>query len=67
MVEINNIPFSTNQNLESVITNIARKGIKLDHFNYKQYVDYAHRVNSKLSILPVIVMFISQSMQEEFY
>ena len=59
MVEINNIPFTTNENLESVITGIARKGMKLDHFNYKQYVDVAHRLNSKLPIPPIIVMFNS--------
>ena len=51
MVEINNIPFTTDETLESVITDIARKGMKLDHFNYKQYVDFAHRLNSKLLIL----------------
>ena len=62
MVEINNIPFTTNENLESVITDIARKGMKLDHFNYKQYVDVAHRLNSKLPIPPIIVMFNSRSM-----
>ena len=36
MVEINNILFTTDENLESLITDIARKGMKLDHFNYKQ-------------------------------
>ena len=35
MVEINNMPFTTDENLESVITDVARKGMKLDHFNYK--------------------------------
>ena len=67
MVEINNIPFTTDENLESVITYIVKKGMKLDHFNYKQYVDVAHRLNSKLPIPPIIVMFNSRSMQEEFY
>ena len=67
MVEINNIHFTTDENLESVITDTARKGIKLDHFNYKQYVDVAHRLNSKLSIAPIVVMFNSRSMQDEFY
>ena len=62
MVEINNIPFTTDENLESVITDIAKKGMKLDHFNYKQYVDVAHRLNSKLPIPPIIVMFNSRSM-----
>ena len=62
MVEINNIPFTTDENLESVITYIAKKGMKLDHFNYKQYVDVAHRLNSKLPIPPIIVMFNSRSM-----
>ena len=33
--------------------------MKLDHFNYKQYVDTAHRLNSKLPIPPIIVMFNS--------
>ena len=65
MVEINSIPFTTNENLESVITDIARKGMKLDHFNYKQYVDVAHRLNSKLPVPPIIVMFNSWSMREE--
>ena len=41
MVEINNIPFKTDENLEAVITDIARKGMKLDPFNYKQHVDVA--------------------------
>ena len=59
MVEINNIPFTTDENLESVITYIVKKGMKLDHFNYKQYVDVAHRLNSKLPIPPIIVMFNS--------
>ena len=36
MVEINNILFTTDENLESLITDVARKGMKLDHFNYKQ-------------------------------
>ena len=54
MFEINNIPFTTDENLESVITDIARKSMKLDHFNYKQYVDVAHRLNSKLTI-PLII------------
>ena len=62
MVEINNIPFTTDENLESVITYIVKKGMKLDHFNYKQYVDVAHRLNSKLPIPPIIVMFNSRSM-----
>ena len=35
MVEINNMPFTTDENLESTITDVARKGMKLDHFNYK--------------------------------
>ena len=34
MVEINNIPFTNNENFESVITDIARKVMTLDHFNY---------------------------------
>ena len=34
MVEINNIPFTTDENLESVMADIARKCMKLDHFNY---------------------------------
>ena len=59
MVEINNIPFTTDENLESVITYIVKKGMKLDHFNYKQYVDVAHRLNSKLPVPPIIVMFNS--------
>ena len=67
MVEINNIPFTTDENLESVITYIAKKGMKLDHFNYKQYVDVAHRHNSKLPIPPIILMFNSLSMREKFY
>ena len=67
MVEINNIPFTTDENLESVITDIAKKGMKLDHFNYKQNVDVAHRLNSKLPIPPIILIFNSRSMREEFY
>ena len=67
MVEINNIPYTTNENLESLITDIAKKGMKLDHFNCKQYVHVAHRLNSKLPIPPVIVMFNSRSIREEFY
>ena len=62
MVEINNIPFLTDENLESVVTVIARKGIKLDQFNYKQYVDVAHRLNSKLLLPLIIVTFNSRSM-----
>ena len=62
MVEINNIPILTDENLESVVTGIARKGIKLDQFNYKQYVDVAHRLNSKLLLPPIIITFNSQSM-----
>ena len=46
MIKINNIPFTTNENLQSVITDIARKGMKLDHFNYKQYVDVALRLKT---------------------
>ena len=41
--------------------------MKLDPFNYEQYLDVAHRLNSKLPIPPIIVMFNSRSMQEEFY
>ena len=65
MVEISNIPFTTDENLEP-ITDTLRKGMKLNHFNYKKYVDVAHRLNSKLPIPPIIVMFNSRSMQEEF-
>ena len=36
MVEIKNIPFTADENLESVTTDIARQGMKPDHFNYKQ-------------------------------
>ena len=57
MVEINSVFFTTDENLEFVIGDIARKGMKLDHFNYKQYVDVAGRLKSKLPILPIIVMF----------
>ena len=67
MVELSNIPFTTDENLESVITDIAKKGMKLDHFNYKQNVDVAHRLNSKLPIPPIILIFNSRSMREEFY
>ena len=67
MVEINNIPFTADENLEFVITYIAKKGMKLDHFNYKQYVDVAHRLNSKLPIPRIIVMFNSRSMRQNFY
>ena len=67
MVEINNIPFVTDENLESVITAITRIGMILDHFNYKQYADVAHRLNSKLSIPPIIVMFNSRSMRDKLY
>ena len=67
MAEIKNIPFTADENLESVTTDIARQGMKLDHFNYKQYVDVAHILNGKLPIPPIIVMFNSQSMREEFY
>ena len=63
MVEINNISFTTDKNLESVITDTAKKKrMKHNHFNYKQYVDVAHRLNSKLPIPPIIVMFNSRSM-----
>ena len=65
MVEISNIPFTTDENLEP-ITDTLGKGMKLNHFNYKKYVDVAHRLNSKLPIPPIIVMFNSRSMQEEF-
>ena len=41
--------------------------MKLHHFNYKQYVDIAHRLNSNLSIPPIIVMFNSRSMRDKFY
>ena len=34
MAEINNIPFTTDENLESAIADTAIKGMRLDHFNY---------------------------------
>ena len=51
----------------SVTTDIARKGMKRDHFNYKKYVDVAHRLNRKLPIPHTIVAFNSRTMWQEFY
>ena len=56
MLEINNIPEKDNENLKSIIIAIASE-MNLEEFNYNADVDIAHRLQCKLPISPIIVLF----------
>ena len=60
MIEISNIPIKKDKNLQSIITALA-KSMEVKDFTYEVDVDVAHRLNSKLTPPPVIVMFHSRT------
>ena len=66
MLEINNIPEKDNKNLKSIITAIA-SAMNLEEFNYNLDVDIAHRLQSKLPISPIIVLFNNRTRRNEYY
>ena len=66
MLEINNIPVKDNENLKSIITAIA-SAMNLEEFNYNADIDIAHRIQSKLPISPIIVLFNNRTRRNEYY
>ena len=66
MLEINNIPVKNEENMEAIIRAVAT-AMKYDTFNYDTDVDVAHRLQSKLNIPPIIVLFKNRSRRNEFY
>ena len=66
MIEISNIPLKKDKNLQSIITAFA-KSMEVKDFTYEMDVDVAHRLNSKLTPPPVIVMFHSRTKRNGFY
>ena len=66
MLEINNIPEKDNENLKSIITAIASE-MNLEEFNYNADVDIAHRLQCKLPISPIIVLFNNRTRRNEYY
>ena len=65
MLEISNIPASENEDL-NLITALANC-IKVDNVSFKDAVDVAHRLKSKLKIPPIIVLFHSRTKRDNFY
>ena len=65
MLEISNIPEKDNENLKSIITAIA-SAMNLEEFNYNADVAIAHRLQSKLPISPIIVLFNNRT-RNEYY
>ena len=66
MLEISNIPASENEDLNFIITALANC-IKVENFSFKNDVDVAHRLKSKLKIPPIIVLFHSRTKRDNFY
>ena len=65
MVEISNVPVKTEESMKSIITALATI-MNVNSFRYDNDVDVAHRLNSKLSLPPIIVMFRSRAKRNEF-
>ena len=66
MVEISNIPVKPEESMKSIITALATN-MNINNFSYNNDVDVAHRLHSKLSLPPIIVMFHSRTKRNEFY
>ena len=66
MVEISNVPVKKEESMKSIITALTTI-INVNSFSYDNDVDVAHRLNSKLSSPPIIVMFRSRTKRNEFY
>ena len=66
MIEISNIHLKKDKNLQSIITALA-KSMEVKDFTHEMDVDVAHRLNSKLTPPPVIVMFCSRTKRNDFY
>ena len=66
MVEISNITVKPEESMKSIITALATN-MNINNFSYNNDVDVAHRLHSKLSLPPIIVMFHSRTKRNEFY
>ena len=66
MVEISNIPVKPEESMKSIITALVTN-MNISNFSYDNDVDVAHRLRSKLSPPPIIVMFHSRTKRNEFY
>lgn len=66
MLEINNIPQKENENIRKIITAIAC-AMKIEDFNYNLDVDVTHRLQSKLTVPPIIIMFKDRTKRNNFY
>ena len=66
MIEISNISLKKDENLQSIITALA-KNMEIKDFTYEMDVDVAHRLNTKLTPPPGIVMFRSRTKRNDFY
>ena len=65
MVEISNVPVKNEESIKSIITALATI-MNVNNFSYDNDVDVSHRLNSKLSPTPTIVMFRSRTKRNEF-
>ena len=65
MVEISNVPVKKEESMKSIITALTTI-INVNSFSYDNDVDVAHRLNSKLSSPPIIVMLRSRTKRNEF-
>ena len=66
MVEISNISVKPEESTKLIITALATN-MNINNFSYDNDVDMAHRLHSKLSPPPIIVMFHSRTKRNEFY
>ena len=66
MLEINNIPYKDDEDLREIIAGIA-SAINMENFNYETDIDIVHRLQSKLAIAPIIILFRNRTIRNEFY
>ena len=64
MLEINNMPQKENENIRK-ITAIAC-AMKIEDFNNNLDVDVTHRLRSKLTVPPIIIMFKDRTKKKQF-
>ena len=64
MLEINNMPQKENENIRK-ITAIAC-AMKIEDFNNNLDVDVTHRLRSKLTVPPIIIMFKDRTKKKKF-
>ena len=65
MGEISNIPVKPEDSMKSIITALATN-MNINNFSYNNDVNVAHKLHSKLSLPPIIVMFHSRTKRNEF-